>query len=269
MDTNMKTVNYLRPVSDLHLERRHNISGNYLDILPTLPTDNNTALVLLGDICSPGMLPGVLSNACERFADVLFIPGNHDYWGSSIPHVTGLHQKLESQYANLSIAIPQLPINLIYEVNGLRTKLIGSTLWAIGGNNPLNTLQLQNCPDFHEIENFSPEDMHVMNKLEEQQLYAALDHGADQTIMMTHYVPGLRFLNSYIKRSVFDNIFYSEQYALFPRVDLWLFGHTHEYIDEQDELWFRSNPHGGGQKPVKGFDPTFVIDLSKQLAKLI
>jgi predicted phosphohydrolase len=260
----MINVRYLRPVSDLHLERYYGAKTS-LDVLPVLPTDDKTVLALMGDICSPGMLADVLKCACDRFAEVLFIPGNHDYWGMSISHATNLHLKLEAEYPNLRISTPELPINITNEIAGVRTKLIGSTLWAIGGDNPLSALQLKSCPDFHEIENFSPEDMHELNKLEQVQLYAALEHDADQTIVMTHYVPGSRFLNSYIKRSVIDNIFYSEQYALFPRVDLWLFGHTHEYIDVHDELWFRANPRGGAERPIRGFEPDFLIDMGMMI----
>ncbi|MCP4701063.1 MAG: metallophosphoesterase [Gammaproteobacteria bacterium] len=66
----------LYAISDLHLD--HKINDDALEALPAFPQD---WLIIGGDICcSVNCLQSALARLTRRFAQVLWVPGNHDLW---------------------------------------------------------------------------------------------------------------------------------------------------------------------------------------------
>jgi len=66
----------LYAISDLHLDHKENREA--LEQLPAHPDD---WLILAGDICATtDQLDSVLDIFCQRFAHVIWVPGNHDLW---------------------------------------------------------------------------------------------------------------------------------------------------------------------------------------------
>jgi hypothetical protein len=285
-----RIVEYIRPVSDLHLEfylyQDYSIEAFQavlVRIVPPDPRDFNSALILNGDICNIKLIDLVLQILTDRFPVIVFVPGNHDYWGSNLYDTADVFREYENKYPNqVFISTLHHPVILLLKSSiGVTTRLVGTTLWGIGGDNPVSSLQLANLPDFRRItlgeaeENsgkyvsFTPEGMNIFNKIDSISLKLALEAptDSDQTFVATHYLPSEEFLNTKIHRDVFDNIFYSNQHSLFPRVDLWMFGHTHQCWNVQKETTrFIANSKGYPREFIYGFNPSLFIPLGVKVS---
>ncbi len=83
----------LYAISDLHLDYKINYEA--LTTLPTFPED---WLILAGDICCRvEHLRFALANLTKRFAQLLWVPGNHELWNG----VAGIIERGEEKYQQL------------------------------------------------------------------------------------------------------------------------------------------------------------------------
>lgn len=75
-------IKYIRNFSDIHLEfdAKYNIEKLWVPI--PLETDSQTVLILAGDLWYGTMTIDWLKKFHTRFAQVLIVFGNHDYWGT-------------------------------------------------------------------------------------------------------------------------------------------------------------------------------------------
>jgi hypothetical protein len=97
----------LLAISDLHLGSPSNMEA--LTELPPFPKD---WLIVAGDVAeNPERLQMALSMLCDRFARVIWTPGNHDLWTVPGPNGSGL-RKYEALIAiarALGVATPEDP----------------------------------------------------------------------------------------------------------------------------------------------------------------
>ena len=83
----------LYAISDLHLDYQSNHDA--LEALPAYPED---WLILGGDVCTTFEdLKFALRTLTTRFAQLLWVPGNHDLWSS----VSGIQERGEKKYRKL------------------------------------------------------------------------------------------------------------------------------------------------------------------------
>ena len=123
----------IRPISDIHNEFS-------VYNLPVLETDARSALLLAGDICvaeSSSTLTLFLDAHADRFQDVLFIPGNHEYYHGSLRRVDDKLGEICSRYENVHY------MNRRAETfNGVR--YICATLWTdYRGGDPMVMMAAQ------------------------------------------------------------------------------------------------------------------------------
>jgi len=123
---------FLRVISDLHLE----FSNGIFD-LPRLESDKDTILVLSGDIgmfSYPETYIPFLKECSLRFREIIYIAGNHEYYGSDINY--GLEcGKNEISKANLKNVF--LGDNFVHQVDDVY--FVCSTLWSSFDNkNPMS-----------------------------------------------------------------------------------------------------------------------------------
>jgi len=101
----------LYAISDLHLD--HQINYQAFKTLPAYPDD---WLILAGDICSMAEhLQLALSHLTKRFAQVLWVPGNHDLWtkiGGIKERGIEKYQQLVSICHNFGVLTPEDPYPL-------------------------------------------------------------------------------------------------------------------------------------------------------------
>ena len=86
-------------LSDLHIEFHQDRGAAWIDALDPSGID---VLILAGDIAEvrDGLLGDVLQLFTDRYPQVVFVPGNHEYYGSSLDVC---HEVFESLGQRISI----------------------------------------------------------------------------------------------------------------------------------------------------------------------
>jgi len=204
-------------LSDLHLEFQ---PDNGYDFLVRLDPAGVDVLVVAGDIHSNcKFLGSSLLSLCAMYPQVLFVIGNHDYYGSTPPQV---HHQLRS----LSQFVDNFHWlhNSTVELNGV--SFAGTPLWFPKPTNPLVMMDRFHINDFNLIRGFEPwvydEHQKAMKFLRKE------GPGAD--VIVTHHIPSELCVSPRFKGSPLNHYFVTdltdEIYRWQPKA--WLFGHSHD-----------------------------------------
>lgn len=88
-------------LSDLHFEFHRDSGRSFVE---SLDPDGVDVLVLAGDISVGEDLPGALDLLCRRFhgSAVIYVHGNHEFYGSRLESVRQLTRQAASSNRNLS-----------------------------------------------------------------------------------------------------------------------------------------------------------------------
>lgn len=243
----------IRVYSDLHLE-----------FAPFDPpsSDGVDVVILAGDIDVKGR--GVKFGA--RFpCPVIYVPGNHEYYGGAIPRLT---EKFKAAAQNTNVHVLDRDEVVI---NGIR--FLGATLWTDwhgdgtidsdvamehARNGMSDYRQIRVSPAFSRLR---PSDTRKWHAVARAWLTDALARPHDgPTVVVTHHAPTLK---GTAERGAFLAAYASDLDSLMgPRVDAWIFGHTHFAFDERiNGTHVVSNPRGYPGEWVAKFSPEFVIDV--------
>lgn len=113
----------IRLYSDLHLE--HDTVAGCKAFIDMLPTNNVDVVALCGDITSMHDLNADLKRFARHFSPtpVLFVPGNHEYYGATFSALQPRTAAAEDECGNL-----QVLDNDVYE-HPSGQRFVGSTLW--------------------------------------------------------------------------------------------------------------------------------------------
>lgn len=111
-----------RVVSDIHYEFFNDIT-KMKEVIPLMPNDKETNLIICGDICMQKDLERVLKYLSKRFKNVIFVCGNHDYWGSTIINTVRFCKNLQTKFNNVHFLE-----NECINIDGWN--IAGCTLWA-------------------------------------------------------------------------------------------------------------------------------------------
>lgn len=232
-------------LSDLHYEF-YGPDGHI-----TLP-EKLDVLILAGDIATPKGLRGALTYYAERVPNVLYVPGNHDFYGreGSI-EVANITVSLREKYPGFR----RLVAGEVTEIQGVT--FAGDTLW-FGDPDNRNHLYEHAIPDFRSIWIAGSQTSAWIARQHQdaQQFFAQ----AQADVFVTHHMPSTALISHRYKNSPINRFFASDVFAKCehpPRV--WCYGHTHEYGDRRiDGTRFLCNPRGypgenQGQYSVKLF----------------
>jgi len=254
---------YIQIISDLHLEWQKKHFYN----LPETETDKNTLLILLGDIGMlkyPNTYIPFLINCSKQFEQVLYIPGNHEYYGSDIKTAIqfGKNEILKTDLFNVFFGD-----NFIHKYNGI--KFICSTLWTnMDNNNPFVILKAHQHSDFSKIKfdnrNLNPQDY---IDLHEKAIKFIIDSISitEKTILITHYGVSFKSIHdAYIKDDL-NALFVSELESLIKIGNFWkvFHGHNHYSINYKiNDTQVICNPYGYAHlTPNPNFDPLLKFEL--------
>jgi len=248
----------LQVLSDLHLEQApFAADGADADVV-----------VLAGDI-GTGTRGIEWARGWARGRPVLYIAGNHEYYGHGVP---GLIEELRRAAAGSSVQV--LEENEV-ALDGVR--FLGCTLWSdFGFDGPERRAEaMRVCErvvnDYARI-TFGPEDRTLtardtlmLHRSSRRWLASRLARGhRGPTVIVTHHAPLIRTRPQAPHLRALAGAFASDVTDLMgaERVELWIFGHTHRVADlEIRGTRIFSNPCGYPHQPVPGFDPRRVIEL--------
>lgn len=261
----------LRIHSDLHLEC-YGISYQELadTLIPPFKYDADSILVLAGDISSKHTIVNFLKIVEKRFAHVLYIPGNHEYYR----HDYGVRNaELEKDFKELEKTSYALGEVKAFVINGVRYIL--GTLWADGGKTPLERAMVQaGLNDFRLIRKNNHKDVFHVNDMmkvhceQAAEIERLLEEPFDgATVVVTHHLPSYSLcaerFSTEINGGFASDVSYLMHGPSAPK--FWIFGHTHDQIRKQifDTVCI-SNPHGypSEKSPFPGED-VLLVDLDE------
>lgn len=250
--------------SDLHTEFEP-------DVAPLAVPDADVC-ICAGDVCDRGPARSVvyLGEHVSRFMPVILVPGNHEYYRSSI--VEGLKEALETA-ANCYPDVHVLNRRAV-TLGGFR--FVGATLWSdfnLNGNMNWALHSAQNeLNDYRKIKmskvpfrRFTSGHAHALNSEDKHFIRRALDEpDAAPTVVVTHHAPSIfslapEFVGDPLTPSFVSNL--EPDIAKFQPV-AWIHGHLHNRSDYSIiDTRLICNPRGYPDEPVPDFDPSLVIHL--------
>jgi predicted phosphodiesterase len=254
-------------LSDLHRNqwREHAVSIDTGASRPDL-------VILAGDIDSGAR--GV-DWAGESFPGlpVLYVYGNHEAYGSSVPALQG----------ELAAACARWPnVHLLdcgeFRLPGVR--FLGAPLWTdfrlFGDVQRLSAMRASErfLNDYTSISvpeqpprRLRAEDTAQWHAAQRAWLQARLDEPFDgKTVVITHMAPSLASVAQRYATDPVSAAYASNLEELVRKADLWVHGHTHDSFDYRiGECRVLCNPDGyrlsGGRRENADFDPELVIEV--------
>lgn len=245
--------------SDLHLEFYARKPGKLDKFLRDLDATDVDVVVLAGDICAHRQFKRVLGRFAEVYPHVVYVIGNHEYYGGRPAEVHQILQEVVDAHDNLH----WLDCKTI-EVAGL--KFCGGTLWYPHSEDPRIIRAKHQVADGRHILDFEPWVFE-----QHERCMAALEAGAsDADVVVTHHIPSGSCISRRFRLTGPVNHYFCHD--LTTRIEkwqpaLWLFGHTH------DRMWTfigdtrvvcnpKGYPHEQGSKIMGRYVERCLIDLS-------
>lgn len=246
--------------SDLHVEFMGLNEWN--DVLEDFDGEADV-LVLAGDIIPLKYVDQVrntLKPFCDRYEDVIFVPGNHEYYGSSIKDAHSILGAVQNELYNLHVLRNS-------EIVIKRQKFFGGTLWFPELPKGLDHLK-QLLNDFELIEGIEPFCYDQYHEFQRK----AVQHLGKDVVVVSHHLPSWESVAIRYTASPLNRFFVGDCESLIKgfQPKLWLHGHTHESCDfvgqrfeprsGEDPLLGRCrivcNPYG-----YNGFNPNYIPKL--------
>lgn len=265
-------------VSDLHFTPMDHIWG------PSLNIPQADVCICAGDVSnSIGTSISYLIDRVAPRMPVVFVLGNHDYYGSSVNFAL---ENARKRAAGTGVHILE---NQSIEIGGCR--FVGSTLWTdfavpVGGDDHVPpeerraiafALVPSRVADFHSIyrsdERRTDENGMITAREIVQRHYesrAFIDNELSQpfdgaTVVVTHHAPHIDSFSARYFGDVTNAAFASDLSDLIARrrPSMWIHGHIHSARDYiADSTRIICNPRGyGNERNATGFRDGFVVDL--------
>ena len=189
-------------------------------------------LLLPGDISNRRGLEETLKGLSPLADHMLYVPGNHEYYGETVRDLDYYVRSLQEKIPNLHVLQKDVVV-----IEGVR--FVGCTLWSDLKQGHFGIIDSigNRCDDFKKIVNdsqddyFTPRDMLALNADHQQWLRQQLsERSVYKTVVLTHFPPSLNLRDP---NHSLDNITYymcnsnMEDVINHAAWDLWVFGHVH------------------------------------------
>lgn len=227
-------------LSDLHLEFRQGKEKAFWQSFPE--TQGVNTCICAGDltvICNPRN-HSHFEGLCDRFNKVIYVPGNHEYYGSSPIEADNILSDIEARLSQvLTILRPGIP----FEHDGQR--FLGDTMWF--PDRPEVHVYRKMITDSFRISGMFP---WAFDKSNAFMSYLSANVSKDD-IVVTHHIPTDVDTSDKWKSSPTQPYFVNTDCQKYlstssnVRPKAWIYGHTH---DKHDFYWgetrFVCNPLG-------------------------
>lgn len=243
----------LRIMSDLHLEFQDSIEDF---VVPALPDDKDTVLILAGDIHLSKGLASVFDMFTDRFKAIVFVYGNHEFYRTNMPAVPA---KVKAAIAHLD-NVHILDMDTV-EIDGVH--FVGSTLWTDMDNH--NHIVMWDAglriSDYKHIRTGPPAEpwkyklqpkhttsLHIRHKQFMFDTITKLKEAGETVVAISHHLPSYACIHGNYRNSDLNGAYASELWEFIEdsKPDLWVHGHTHESNDFMltDHTRVICNPRG-------------------------
>lgn len=223
--------------SDLHLE----FGQRYM---PEVEADT---IIVAGDVSpNTAILCNYLTMLSNKYSNVLFVAGNHDYYRNDIAETD---YRLCKKFEGTNVHFLQ---NDIVEIDGVT--FYGGTMWTDAIGNHDKILE-DSISDFHLIKGFSVPRMREVHKE-----FKASWQAAD--VVITHHVPDVQFTHQRFVGSALNGAFScTDMKDCLHKPKFWCFGHTHDsYNTLVGNTRFLCNPLGYPTE-YNNFNPELIFEL--------
>lgn len=244
----------IRFASDLHHEfRRDPVT------IPEMADDKDTVMVLAGDIAVGLDAVPFVRELATRFRAVIYVPGNHEYYGHDVLTLTN----------DLYTAIAGIPnaYFLFNDVVGIgNVTFVGTPLWSDLVKDNRGYFVARGINDFS-ITKFDGEKFTFRKHTElHYGAKAFLEEFAKipgKKVAVTHFLPTYAVVADKYAGDSLNCYFVGEVDHIIPDYDAWIFGHTHESVDRMlGNCRAVCNPGGYyGYELNNNFDPYKVIEV--------
>jgi len=243
----------MRVFSDLHLDFYPYDDGMFVP----LETDRDSVLIIAGDLCEPHKktkIENFLSISADRFAWVIVVLGNHDYYNSSLETAVGEYQKIAKDNCLNNVIVTDCAT-----VNFENVSFICATLWTDYDNRDWFSMQAakRGMLDYQTIMTIGddglsrrivPEDLFCIHQTHKSFIDAQLMvRDNKKKIVVTHHIPSPASVHEKYSRSSINGCFASnlDSLILKHQPKFWIHGHTHEVFDYYiGETRVYCNPYG-------------------------
>ena len=246
----------LRILSDLHLE-----FGAYEP-----PSADADLVVLAGDIHVRERAAAWITHT---FPDtpVLYVAGNHEFYGEKIPRLTG---KLRKRYASTQVRVLE---NESADFGAYR--FFGATLWtdmALHGDTSSGSAAALEMNDFRRIrtsplwKKFTPANARAIHADTLLHLRRFLAAGAESAVVITHHAPSIRSLPSAVRDDPIGCGYASSLETLIEEYQplLWIHGHIHESSHYRiGRTTVIANPRGYPDALNPSFQDDLIVSLDE------
>jgi predicted phosphodiesterase len=223
----------LAVISDLHLEFRNAVGCDLagLDLAATADI-----LLVPGDVA----IGTDAITWCERSPiPVVFVPGNHEFYGREISSTRDEMRVLASQYRHVHLLDPGV---VQFNIRQRRIRVIGATLWtdyrllgekhrvramedASRGLNDHRVIKLRAGP-------WRPEEAAAEFDRSKAFIAAELERAFQGlTVVATHHAPSSGVVHPKYQGDHLSAAFASDLDDLVSKSDVWVYGHTHSNIE--------------------------------------
>ena len=220
-------------MSDLHIENNMN---KPLPFVKKVDENVVGCLILAGDIGDPNTKQfwNFIKQECDEFDVVLFVCGNHEFYGKSIKQTLDFFKDMKQHMRLTNFFVLD---NDVFEFDNC--SVIGSTLWTYTPSEAINEV-LSCINDYKFIEDFKTKNEDGVNKRNDAWFQNACfiqkqienikktKPSNHKIIVVTHHAPELentshpRYVNNILNCN-----FACDLRLIVNKVDHWIFGHTH------------------------------------------
>ncbi len=246
--------------SDIHTEFHGRDQGRkLLSRIANNTSDQVDAILIPGDLSTPKGLRYAFSILCDKYKNVIFTQGNHEYYGSNKKSTEDLLQECSDKYSNLH----WLDRSSV-EIEGQR--FVGTTLWfppnvtALALRNYLNDFrviqsdrtQFDRLPHWI-LEEFDKNKEFLLNEVKEGD------------VVLTHHIPCPEGIHPNWVGQESNCYFMGDVSDVIAKVKakVWVHGHTHNAMQYSiGSTDFYCNPCGyPHESEYKNFNESLIINI--------